>query len=149
MAFLTPALLAGALLIGVPIVLHLVMQRKPQQLVFPALRFVKRRRSSNQTRLRLRQLLLLLLRCLAIVLLALALARPMLRGTGLRGAGGGTAAALVFDASPRMNFRWENQTRLEAAQDVAYWLLEQMPTDTQVSVADTARGLLGAATEPT
>ncbi|QDU91470.1 hypothetical protein Pla175_48990 [Pirellulimonas nuda] len=149
MAFLTPALLAGALFIAVPIALHLVMQRKPQELVFPALRFVKRRRSSNQTRLRLRQLLLLLLRCLAIVLLALALARPMLRGTGLRGAGGGSAAALVFDSSSRMNYRWENQTRLEAAQDVAHWLLDQMPADTQVSVADTARGLLGAASEPT
>ncbi len=149
MSFLTPALLAGAILVGVPIALHLVMRRKPQELVFPALRFVKRRRSSNQTRLRLRQLLLLLLRCLAVVLIALALARPVLRGTGLRGASGGIAAALVFDASPRMNYRWENRTRLEASQDVARWLLEQLPAETRVSVADTSRGLHGAATEPT
>jgi hypothetical protein len=69
-------LLFGSLLVAAPIVLHLMMRRKPKQLVFPALRFVKARREQNQHRLRLRQLLLLALRCLAIVLLAAALARP-------------------------------------------------------------------------
>ena len=55
MGFVTPALLGGALLIGVPIVLHLVMRREVRQFVFPALRFVQQRRNMNQHRLRLRQ----------------------------------------------------------------------------------------------
>jgi hypothetical protein len=77
MAFLNASVLIfGSLLMAAPIVLHLAMRRKPKQLVFPALRFVKERRERNQRRMRLRQLLLLLLRCAAILALAAALARP-------------------------------------------------------------------------
>ena len=43
MGFLTPALLAGAALIAVPVILHLVMRRQPRQLEFPALQFVRQR----------------------------------------------------------------------------------------------------------
>ncbi len=77
MAFVnTSVLLLGSLLVAAPIVLHLLMRRRPKQLVFPALRFVKERRERNQRRMRLRQILLLALRCAAIVALAAALARP-------------------------------------------------------------------------
>lgn len=69
-------LILGGLFIGIPIVLHLLMRRKPKHLVFPALRFVKERRETNRRRLRLRHWLLLLLRCLVVALLAAALARP-------------------------------------------------------------------------
>ncbi len=139
MSFLTPALTAGALLIALPIVLHLVMRRRPQQLVFPALRFVRNRRSMNQTRLRLRHLLLLALRCAAIALLAFALARPVLQGSGLQGgAAGGVNVAVVMDNSARMQYRSENQTRLEAAKETADWLLGRLPADSQVAVADLA-----------
>ena len=41
MGFVTPALLAGGLLVAIPIALHLIMRKQPQQLLFPALRFVK------------------------------------------------------------------------------------------------------------
>ncbi len=43
MGFVTPALLGGILLVGVPIALHLIMRREVQQFVFPALRFVQQR----------------------------------------------------------------------------------------------------------
>ena len=85
MGFVTPALLGGAALIAVPIVLHLIMRREAQQLQFPALRFVQQRRTMNQHRLRLRHWLLLALRCAIIALLAFALARPTLRGSGAAG----------------------------------------------------------------
>ncbi|TWT85791.1 hypothetical protein Pla123a_05980 [Posidoniimonas polymericola] len=137
MTFLTPLLTAGAALIAIPIVLHLVMRRKPQQLMFPALRFVMKRRSVNQTKLKLRHLILLLLRCAGIALLAFALARPVLQGSGLEGSGGSSAAALVIDNSPRMAYRSENQTRLAAAKNLADWLLGRLPADGQVVVADT------------
>ena len=137
MSFLTPALTAGALLIALPIVLHLVMRRQPRQLVFPALRFVANRRSSNQTRLKLRHLILLVLRCAAIGLLAFALARPTLRGSGLKGGQTGlVSAALVIDNSPRMRYVEKNETRIEVAQEMASWLLEQFPTDSRVAVLE-------------
>ena len=81
MGFLTPALLGGAALIAVPVILHLVMRRQSRQVTFPALRFVQLRREANRRRLQLRHLLLLLLRCLLVAGLAFALARPTLKGS--------------------------------------------------------------------
>lgn len=139
MGFVTPALLGGALLVGVPIVLHLIMRREAQHLLFPALRFVERRQSLNQHRLRLRQWLLLALRCAIIALLAFALARPVLRGSGAAGREGApVATALIFDNSLRMEYQHENQSRLEQSKELATWLLAQLPPDTPVAVFDRA-----------
>ncbi len=141
MTFVTPALLAGTLLVAVPIVLHLVMRQKPTRLEFPALRFVARRHETNQRRLRLRHLLLLLLRAAVIVLLAFALARPTVRWAGAAGSQEApVAAALVFDAAPRMQYRAENRTRLEAAQEFGLWLLGQLPRNSEIAVLDTRLG---------
>ena len=148
MGFVTPALLGGALLIGVPIVLHLIMRREVRQLVFPALRFVEQRKAVNQHRLRLRQLLLLALRCAVICLLAFALARPTLRGSGAVGKEDSPiAAALVFDNSLRMTYLHENQTRLEKARELGLWLLEQLPSDAPVTVIDRASRYGGRETD--
>jgi hypothetical protein len=46
------------------------------------------------------------------------------------------AAVLVFDTSPRMQYVWQNQTRLEEAQELAYWLIRQLPPDSEVAVVD-------------
>ncbi len=142
MSFVNPLLLAGAGLVVVPIVLHLVMRRKPRLVEFPALRFVRRRHDMNQRQLRLRHLLLLLLRMALIALAAFALARPSLKFSG--GAVGSqrapVAAAFVFDTSKRMEYRLENRTRLEAARELALWLLAQLPPESQVAVLDSRRG---------
>jgi hypothetical protein len=50
------------------------------------------------------------------------------------------AAVLVIDTSPRMQYRHENQTRLEAAQKMAHWLLKQLPGDSEIAVADSRPG---------
>lgn len=145
MSFITPALIGGALLVGVPIALHLIMRRKPQHLVFPALRFVRARRAANQTRLQLRHLILLALRCAAIALLAFALARPVLQGAGVGGGADGPASvALVLDNSLQSQYRHENKTRLEAAKELADWLLGRLPADSPIVVADrSGAGRLG------
>ena len=89
MTFVNFALLSGAGLIVIPIILHLIMRRKPKLLEFPALRFIQKRHDTNQRRLRLRHLLLLLLRAGAIALLALALARPSIKFSSRAGQPGG------------------------------------------------------------
>lgn len=45
-------------------------------------------------------------------------------------------AVLVFDTSLRMQYLRRNSTRLEEAQDVAYWLIRQLPPDSEVAVVD-------------
>ena len=133
--FVTPALLFGTALVGLPIVLHLAMRRQPQRLDFPALRFVEARHEANRRRLRLHHLLLLALRCAAIGLLALALARPSIQGSGwLGGQEAPVAAALVFDTSPRMDYRQQEVTRLDQARQTAAWLLKQLPAESDVAV---------------
>jgi hypothetical protein len=139
LSFLTPLLLAGAALIAVPIVLHLIMRREPKHLIFPALRFIQKREEANRRRLRLRHLLLLLMRCAAIVLLAAAIARPSLKSAGFVGdREAPVAAAFVFDTSVRMDYQHQNKSRLQVAQDLALWLLPQLPADSDIAVLDSS-----------
>jgi len=148
LSFLTPALLAGTALVAVPLVLHLIMRRKPVRHDFPALRLLRERAVANRRRLRLQHLLLLFLRMAAVVLLALALARPTLRGAGwLADAEGPVAAAFVFDTAPRMLVREGNRTRLEQAAEMARVLFGKLPPASQVAVVDTTGGV--AAFSPT
>jgi hypothetical protein len=141
MDFVTPTLLFGALAAAAPVVLHLVMRQQPQHLEFPALRFVQVRENANRRRLKLRHLLLLLLRVAALVIVAAALARPSIKASGFIGdQEAPVAAALVFDTSPRMDYKSENQTRLEAAQDMGGWLLKQLPSESLVAVVDSTPG---------
>jgi hypothetical protein len=137
LTFLTPLMLAGAALVAAPIILHLVMRQQPKHLLFPALRFVQLRNDATKRRLKLRHLLLLLLRCGAIVFLALAMARPSLQSAGLLGdQEAPIAAALVVDTSPRMQYKQQNQTRVEVAQDVANRVITQLPAESEVALID-------------
>ncbi len=77
MAWANIALLGvGGLLVSVPVLIHFLMQPKPVEVVFPAMRFLKEKQLINRSRNRLRHLLLMLLRCILIGLLVLALAGP-------------------------------------------------------------------------
>jgi hypothetical protein len=145
MTFVNLSLLAGTALIAVPIVLHLIMRRKPTLLEFPALRFIQQRADVNRRRLQLRHLLLLLLRAALIALLAFALARPSMKfGTTAGSQEAPVAAALIFDAAPRMEYRHENKTRIEVSRELGQWLLAQLPEQSEIAVIDTQIGSGGA-----
>jgi hypothetical protein len=138
LSFLTPLLLAGAGLVAVPLILHLLMKQRPVPREFPALRFLRVRAVANRRRLRLQHLLLLALRMGALALLAVALARPTLRGAGWLADGEGPiAAVLVFDTAPRMLLREGNRTRLEQAVELARLLFGKLPKGSTVAVLDT------------
>ena len=66
----------GGALLSVPVLIHFLMQPKPIEVDFPAMRFLKKKQMINRSRTRLRHLLLLLLRCILIGLLVMALAGP-------------------------------------------------------------------------
>ena len=145
MTFVNLALLSGAGLVVIPIILHLIMRQRPKLLEFPALRFIQKRHDTNQRRLRLRHLLLLLLRAAAIALLALALARPSIKFSSRLGSQEApVAAALIFDSAPHMQYMQyapdlrKPVTRLEAAREIGQWLLAQLPPESQIAVFDSA-----------
>ena len=142
MTFANIALLGGIGLVALPIVLHLIMRRKPRLLEFPAMRFIQKQHDTNRRRLRLRHWLLLALRAGAIGLLAFALAQPSVKfGGGLGSQEAPVAAALIFDAAPRMQYRHENRTRLEVAEELGLWVLDQLPSGSQIAVLDTRSGV--------
>src|ERR1700733_7650386 len=141
LSFLNAAFLWGTLLVAVPVALHLVMRREVRRLEFPALRFIRRRENANRRQMQLQHWLLLALRMAIILLLALALARPSFQGSSWIGDGEApVAAAMVFDTQPRMQYRYQNQTRLEAARTAADWLLSQLPKESDVAVIDARYG---------
>jgi len=78
--FAAPGFLAwGWILIGVPIAIHLLMRKKPTQLDFPTLRFLRAAQQKQSRRIQFQHLLLLLLRIALILLMVLAFSRPQIK----------------------------------------------------------------------
>ncbi|HEB54144.1 MAG TPA: VWA domain-containing protein [bacterium] len=103
MQFLNPALLAGALLFAVPLVIHLLNRQRHKRRPWAAMEFLLRAYQKQRNRLRNENLLLLLLRCLIPILLALAIARPILREAAVLFTGGGVVHhVFVLDSSYSM-----------------------------------------------
>jgi hypothetical protein len=141
MTFIHGYLLAGLLLVGVPVLLHLIMRQKPRTLQFPAFRFLRQRHLTNRRKLRLQHLLLLLLRMGIIAVLCLALARPRVaaeRVAGLFNSERPVAAVLIFDTSASMEYSAAGRTRLEEAKQRARELLDEMDAGSQLALLDSA-----------
>src|SRR5215831_16239337 len=103
MTFIYPILLGGLVLMGIPILLHLIMRQKPKHLLFPAFRFLLQRHRTNQRKIRFRHLLLLGL--LLIMAICLALSRPKIFSERLNlGGDRPVAAVLLFDTSYSMQY---------------------------------------------
>lgn len=105
--FANPAMLFGALLFGVPLIIHLLNRRRYQIKSWAAMSFLLRAYKRTRRRLRLEHFLLLLVRCLIIALLAAAMARPFVPSdslfSGLSERSRNVVA--VLDASYSMGYR--------------------------------------------
>lgn len=135
-----------------PIIIHLLMRRRPRTVKFPLVRLIQRSQSRTLRRNRLRYLLLLLLRMALIAVFALILARPVPGGaadrTDMTGviSEGTAAAVIVLDDSLSMRYRMGDVTWFDVAQEQALKLLERLPPNTAVGVLTTSpmSGKLGA-----
>ncbi len=134
-----PILIAGAAVLGLPILLHLLLRQQPKKLVFPAMRFLKLRQKTSQRRVQLKHILLLILRCLLLALFALALFQPTLSTGGARNPFGDepVAAVIILDTSPSMGYREGTTTRLDEARRRAKDLLGQLPPNSKVAILPT------------
>ncbi|MBL8794046.1 MAG: BatA domain-containing protein [Planctomycetia bacterium] len=139
MTFIHPLLLGGLLLVGIPVLIHLIMQQKPKRLPFAAFRFLMQKARTNQRQLKLRHLLLLTLRMLLIALVCLALARPRVSsGVVDLSARQPVAVALVLDTSMSMEYAVGGKTRLDDAKRRALELLDELPEGSKLAVFDSA-----------
>ena len=131
-----PAMLWGALLIGVPILIHLFNKRRFRIVDWAAMDLLRQADRKNRRRLQVEDILILILRCLAVLLLVLVIARLLFTGSaGLaRTAGARTERIVILDDSPSMEVRMGNRTLFTRATaalgDYARKLARGRPGDT-------------------
>lgn len=136
MAFLVPAILAGAAAVAAPIAIHLLNKTRIKVVRWAATRFLLESLQKNQRRLKVEDLILLGLRCLFIVLLALAFARFVLNPGGSQESGGSgpVVAVMLLDQSASMGQSNGFQTRFDQAKDAAGKLIGEMDSGSQVAL---------------
>src|SRR5262245_19037410 len=131
-------LVAGAALVGLPILLHLIMKQEPKRLSFPAFRFLTQKLKTNQRKLRLRHFILLALRMLLIALFCLTLYQPTLKSDRVDFRGESPiATVVVIDTSASMGYTQNDQTRLQEAVRRARELLKELPEKSPVAILTT------------
>ncbi|MBN1975360.1 MAG: BatA domain-containing protein [Sedimentisphaerales bacterium] len=103
MNFLYPFFLAGIVVIGLPILLHMIRRHTRKRITFSSLMFLRTTIPRFRNRSRPENLFLLILRCLIICLLAIAFARPFLEKPAKETAASiGKRVVLLIDTSASM-----------------------------------------------
>ena len=103
MNFIQPWILMALPLIAVPIVIHLVNQRRFQTVPWAAMMFLMQASRMSAGYTKLRQWLILLMRTLAVACLIFFTSRPLASGLiGLLGSRSSEVAIVVLDRSPSM-----------------------------------------------
>lgn len=144
--FLNPFMLFGVGAISIPIVIHLLNNRRVIKMRWAAMRFLRNSVERNRRRMRIEDLLLLIIRCAVVALIAMALARPVLRssGTSLLGRQAVTAAILI-DNSYSMSATDGVSSRFDTAKKSAAQIIESLPGGSSVAVwtsTDIARPII-------
>jgi len=120
--FFLIAAAAGAV---VPLILHLMQNRKRDKMPFPTLRFLKAAEKQSSRRIRMENLLLWLIRTLIMILIGLAFAMPILRSQGMGWLGDAPRdIAIVIDGSYSMGYNTGRQTVWKKATDTARSIVE-------------------------
>jgi hypothetical protein len=103
MSFLQPALLVALPLVALPIIIHLINQRRYQTIRWGAMMFLLAANRMSRGYARIRQWLIMAARMLAIAGLIFAVSRPLAGGwLGLTAGGRPETTILLIDRSPSM-----------------------------------------------
>jgi hypothetical protein len=103
MSFLQPMVLPALLLVSLPIIIHLINQRRYQTVRWAAMMFLLAANRMSRGYARIRQWLIMAMRMLAIAGLIFAISRPLAGGwLGLAGGGRADTTILLVDRSPSM-----------------------------------------------
>jgi hypothetical protein len=150
MGFLAPGFLAaGALLMSVPIIIHLLNRRRFRLVRWAAMDYLLQAMKKNRRRLKFESLLLLMLRCTLLLLAGLALARPFgCQNSSLAALAGRRSglAVLVIDNGYAMGYKADRpgaKTNLDQAKIVARQLIDRLaPGSEAVAIITTTNSLV-------
>ncbi len=140
MSFLQPWLLYGLPIIALPILIHLINQRRFQTIQWAAMMFLLAAHRMARGYSRLRQWLILLFRTLAVAGLMFAISRPL--ASGWLGLAGGTRAdttIILLDRSPSMQQRGAGtgESKLETGRKQLVQTLETLGSGRWVLIDST------------
>jgi Aerotolerance regulator N-terminal/von Willebrand factor type A domain len=131
LGFASPALLAGALLFTVPLIIHLLNRRRYTPMRWAAQEFLLEAYRKTRRRLTLESLLLLLVRCALVIFLAFALARPFTPSSNPIAlfSNAPRNVVLVIDTSYSMTRTVGGESALDRAKAQARVVLEQLSAE--------------------
>ncbi|HNX37989.1 MAG TPA: BatA domain-containing protein [Candidatus Cloacimonadota bacterium] len=118
-SFLNTGLLVFAAATILPLLIWLLAKRKPKEIVFSSLRFIKLSKDEEKKRTRLKNILLLIIRMLIILLVVLSASRPLLDSPLLRSSSKHppTAIAVILDTSCSMDYLLGSKTILDSGKE--------------------------------
>jgi hypothetical protein len=120
MSFLQPWMLAALPLAALPVIIHLINQRRFQSINWAAMRFLLEANRMSRGYARIRQWLILLFRVLAIAALVFMISRPLATGwLGLAGGGRPDTTLILIDRSASMNQHGSGNARSKLETGVA------------------------------
>jgi len=122
------ALAAGAVALGLPVLIHLLTRAKGRTFVYPTYRFVLEAAAARRKVSRMRDILVLLLRTVAVAALAAGFARLLLRAPEAEAAPapeGGRWTVIVLDSSQSMNAQADGVDPFALAQREARTILQK------------------------
>lgn len=116
-SFLNTGLLFFAAATVLPLLIWLLAKRKPKEIVFSSLRFIKISKDEEKNRTKLKNILLLIIRMLIILLLVLSASRPLIDSPRLRASTKHppTALAVILDTSWSMDYLSGSKSVLDIA----------------------------------
>jgi hypothetical protein len=139
MSFVQPILLAGLALAALPIIIHLVNQRRFQSVRWAATMFLLAASKMSRGFARLRQWLILAMRVLAIACLVFVISRPLASGwVGVAVGGGADTTLLLLDRSPSMLAGEGGESKLAAGRRQIVTALSRLTSTRWVLVESAA-----------
>ncbi len=125
-SFLNPSFLWGLPVVSIPILIHLLSQRRPITSPFSSVRFIQLASTTVVRKFKLKQLILLILRSLILLLLTLLFARPVVRRMPLfaQVEGVSRSSVILIDNSYSMGYVEEGESRFALARKVAGRILK-------------------------
>lgn len=117
LSFLNTGLLFLAAATVLPLIIWLLAKKKPPQVIFSSIRFIRKTEKEQKSRTQLKNILLLIIRMLIILLCVLAAGRPFLRIKGMKPGKTHppTAVAVILDTSYSMDYLDNGKSVLEQA----------------------------------
>jgi hypothetical protein len=149
MTFLNGALLAGALALAIPVIIHLFHKSRFKVVKWGAMHLLEMVIRTNQRRVKMEQWILLAIRCAIPVLLALAMARPIWKGASRLLGDARSSTVVLLDNSYSMEATRSGTVNFAMAKDNVQQLIAGLQSKSEVHVVlmgQGGRGLLDAPT---